>query len=72
LKESSYTFLICSGEKNTNTWRVIKFTDGKRDYQQLGITLKEYIAAAIQIEKEGVKSSSSKKNRADPLPRELT
>jgi len=61
--------LLTAQGENTNTWRVIKFTDVS-EIIKLESTLKEYIAAAIQIEKEGVKVAV-KETEADPLPREL-
>jgi uncharacterized protein YdeI (YjbR/CyaY-like superfamily) len=55
--------------ENTNTWRVIKFTDIS-EIIKLEATLKEYIAVAIQIEKEGGKVKI-KECSTDPLPLEL-
>lgn len=61
--------LLTAQGENTNTWRVIKFTDVS-EIIKLESTLKEYIATAIQIEKEGVKVAV-KKTATDPLPQEL-
>jgi len=61
-------FLTARG-KSTNKWRVIKFTDAN-EIIKLESTLKEYIAAAIQIEKEGIKVEV-KEPATDPLPQEL-
>jgi uncharacterized protein YdeI (YjbR/CyaY-like superfamily) len=61
--------LLTAQGENTNAWRVIKFTDVS-EIIKLESTIKEYIAAAIQIEKEGVKVEI-KETATDPLPQEL-
>ncbi len=61
--------LLTAQGENTNTWRVIKFTDVSEIIKQES-RLKEYIAAAIQIEKEG-KKVEIKETKTDPLPLEL-
>ncbi len=61
--------LLTAQGENTNTWRVIKFTDVS-EIIKLEATLKEYIAASIQIEKEG-KKVEIKETETDPLPLEL-
>jgi uncharacterized protein YdeI (YjbR/CyaY-like superfamily) len=61
--------LLTAQGENTNTWRVIKFIDVS-EIIKLEATLKEYIAAAIQIEKEG-KTVEIIETKTDPLPLEL-
>ncbi len=61
--------LVTNQSENTNPQQVIKFTD-VREIIKLESTLKEFIAVAIQIEKEGVKVEA-KETATDTLPQEL-